>query len=196
MTSFISHYSPHRMARLCFSHDATYRPSGCQATALTMDLQGKMQTEMEKKIERIFFRSHLSISSKENIGQYLFCRNWICFRLLESRGGWDQSIVGAWWVSESERMRCTYECSLLSTFSILPVVVFQMNNDPSLPPAHACAQSGERTALIVSDPTLKSSWLEQHWVRFFCSRDFLPKGLYNTIFFQFNQFQCIISWAR
>lgn len=58
----ISHYSPHKTARLCFSHDATYRPSGCQATALTMDLKSS-ETLWKTNSERIF-RSRLSINEQ------------------------------------------------------------------------------------------------------------------------------------
>ena len=39
----VSHYSPHKIARFCFSHDAMNRPSGCQATAVTIVLKEKEQ---------------------------------------------------------------------------------------------------------------------------------------------------------
>lgn len=47
----VSHYSPHNIARLCFSHETTNRPSGCQATALTIDLKEK-KTETFKSFTK------------------------------------------------------------------------------------------------------------------------------------------------
>jgi hypothetical protein len=53
----VSHYSPHKIARLCFSHEAINRPSGCQATALTIDLKQKMVNSLPNSTNylRMFF---------------------------------------------------------------------------------------------------------------------------------------------
>jgi hypothetical protein len=98
--------------------------------------------------------------AKEQNKRYLVWKNGICGKLLESRWGWDNLIDSFYYLLFLTPI--TYECSLLRTFSILPVDVFQINTDPSLPPAHAYAQSGERTAFTVSVATLKSSWLNKN----------------------------------
>jgi hypothetical protein len=48
----VSHYSPHRTARFCFSHETIYRPPGCQATALTIDL--KQNNKISGKFNELF----------------------------------------------------------------------------------------------------------------------------------------------
>jgi hypothetical protein len=48
INNVVSHYSPHKIARLCFSHDAINRPSGCQATAVTIDLKEKKKKNIQK----------------------------------------------------------------------------------------------------------------------------------------------------